>query len=892
MSLPQEVLDACAALTRRVEHLEYDKVAQALEITKLKRRVKKLEKGNRVKVLKLRRLKKVGTSQRIDTSKETMMNDASNQGKMIDEMDKDDAVALMDDKEEEAKVVKDDQVQGSQVEIYKIDLDHASKVLNVVTAASETVAAASTIISAVEPQVTAGTITAVPVRVDVASTRRRRKGVVIRDPEEESSTVIPADTKSKDKRKGIMVEEPKPLKKKQQVEMNEEYARKLHAELNKDIDWDVAIDHVKQKAKEDPTVQRYQAKFNSNIKFLLKTKEQIEEEESRAIQSINETRTQKATKRRKLNKEVEDLKRYLEIMPDEDDDVYTKATPLARKVPVVDYEIINLNNKPYYKIIRADGTHQLYISFLTLLKNFNREDLEALWSLVKESTMASAIICLADNQKLNFLKYIFDNIVKSLEGGVKFYMFPRFLQVFLDKQVEGMARHKELYIISSHTKKIFANMRRIRADFSGPLTSKPQKKQKPRRKQRKEAEVSHDKSEDEDYVPTPSSDPLPSGEDSSILNELMIFYIAYKNRGLKRLKKFGLVRRVKSPMEKDGLGAQEDASKQGRMIEEINQNAEIALDDKTQGRKNDDEMFGVDDLDGEEVVMETTTGVKDSVALTINVTKDEVTMAQALAALKSTKPKVVQSQIPIVSSSKDKGKAKMIEPEVPIKRKEQMRIDEEYARKLEVKEQEAPRLSRAQQDEEANNSWDNMQAMIDADILLAKKLQAKEREEFSEVQKARLLVEQIEKRKKHFAALRAREKRNKPPTKTQIKSQISTYLRHMGGYTQSHLKGMSFDKIKKLFNREMKKVDENVEPAINDSEELRKCIEIVPNDGDEVLIEATPISSRSPSIIDYKIHKEGKKTYFKIIRADGNSQVYQTFEKMFKNFNREDLEVL
>nr|GEY16473.1 reverse transcriptase domain-containing protein [Tanacetum cinerariifolium] len=60
----------------------------------------------------------------------------------------------------------------------------------------------------------------------------------------------------------------------------------------------------------------------------------------------------------------------------------------------------------------------------------------------------------------------------------------------------------------------------------------------------------------------------------------------------------------------------------------------------------------------------------------------------------------------------------------------------------------------------------------------------------------------------------------------------------------------------------------------------------------KVLIEATPISSRSPTIIDYKIHKEGKKTYFKIIRADGNSQVYQTFEKLFKNFNREDLEVL
>nr|GEW47046.1 reverse transcriptase domain-containing protein [Tanacetum cinerariifolium] len=71
-------------------------------------------------------------------------------------------------------------------------------------------------------------------------------------------------------------------------------------------------------------------------------------------------------------------KRHLEIIPDEDDDVYIEAIPLARKVPVVDYEIIHLNNKPHYKIIRADGTHQLFVSFMTLLKNFDREELESL----------------------------------------------------------------------------------------------------------------------------------------------------------------------------------------------------------------------------------------------------------------------------------------------------------------------------------------------------------------------------------------------------------------------------------------------------------------------------------------------------------------------------------
>nr|GFB45953.1 hypothetical protein [Tanacetum cinerariifolium] len=201
-----------------------------------------------------------------------------------------------------------------------------------------------------------------PARVPAAPSKRR-KGVIIRDPEEESvtSTIIPAETKSKDKGKGILVEEPKPLKKKQQIKQDEQYARELHDELNKDIDWDEAIDHVKRKAKEDPTVKRYQAmkrklqteaQARKNIMMYLKnvTKEQMEEEENRALQTINKTPVEKAGKRRKLNEEVEDLKRHLQIVPKEDEDVYTEATLLARKVPVVDYEIIEMNNKPYYKI--------------------------------------------------------------------------------------------------------------------------------------------------------------------------------------------------------------------------------------------------------------------------------------------------------------------------------------------------------------------------------------------------------------------------------------------------------------------------------------------------------------------------------------------------------------
>nr|GEY68827.1 hypothetical protein [Tanacetum cinerariifolium] len=170
-----------------------DKIAQALEITKLKHRVKKLERRN--KASKLKRLQKVGTAQRIETSDDTVMDNVSKQERMIVDVDADMDVNLND------VVAKD--VQDAEI----------------------------------------------------------GERVVIRDPEETTtpSTIIHSEAKSKDKGKGILVEEPKPLKKQAQIEQDKAYARELEAELNKNIDWDEVIDHVQRKQKEDNNVKRYQA---------------------------------------------------------------------------------------------------------------------------------------------------------------------------------------------------------------------------------------------------------------------------------------------------------------------------------------------------------------------------------------------------------------------------------------------------------------------------------------------------------------------------------------------------------------------------------------------------------------------------------------------------------
>nr|GEV01118.1 uncharacterized mitochondrial protein AtMg00810-like [Tanacetum cinerariifolium] len=327
MNLLQDLMDTFTALSRRVEHLELDKIAQALEITKLKRRVKKLERGNKVKVLKLKRLQKVGTTQRINTSDDTVMDDASNQGRINTDQD-----------------AKEDETKPAEVQEV-VEVVTTAKLIYEVTAPSDPITTAS-----ITVPVAAAILTIAPARATAAPSRRRN-GVVIRDLEESSpSTIIPAETIDHAKEDPAM-KKYQVLKKKPQTDGQ---ARKnMIVYLNNVASF--KMDYFKGMSYDDIR-PIFEAKFSSNVAFLQKTKEHIKEEDNRALKRLNETQAEKAAKRKKLDEEV----------------------------PVVGYEIINQNNKPYYKIIRADGTHQLYISFLTLLRNFNREDLEALWSLVKE----------------------------------------------------------------------------------------------------------------------------------------------------------------------------------------------------------------------------------------------------------------------------------------------------------------------------------------------------------------------------------------------------------------------------------------------------------------------------------------------------------------------------
>nr|GEY74505.1 hypothetical protein [Tanacetum cinerariifolium] len=334
-------------------------------------------------------------------------------------------------------------------------------------------------------------------------------------------------------------------------------------------------------------------------------------------------------------------------------------------------------------------------------------------------------------------------MVKHLDNGNKFLMYPRFVQVFLDKQVDEISKHNEIYVTPSHTKKVFSNMRRVGKDFfrkdtplfptmlvqaqgdigegstmpSAPQhtppiiqLSKPQKKQKPRKPRRQDPKETQpsglttnvaDEALNEENVPTQSNDPplsrvniLKSRKDRLNLNELMEIctklqqrVIDLENTKLFKLRKFqvGLYVEVESSAEEQSLG-EEDASKQERNIG--------VLDDEEVIVK---KVVAVKEVDAaqDQVSAVTTTVAK-------GLTVDDITLAKALEALKTLKPKI-------------RGTV----------------------------------------------------AKIEADFELAQRLQAQEQEQeqLTDDEKAKLFMEFLEKRRKFFAAKRAEKKRNRLPTK-------------------------------------------------------------------------------------------------------------------------------
>ncbi|GJU17752.1 hypothetical protein Tco_1145718 [Tanacetum coccineum] len=233
----------------------------------------------------------------------------------------------------------------------------------------------------------------------------------------------------------------------------------------------------------------------------------------------------------------------------------------------------------------------------------------------------------------------------------------------------------------------------------------------------------------------------------------------------------------------------------------------------------------------------------------------------------------------------------MIEPKTvkKLSKKDQLKLDEEVAQRLQAEFDKQERIEREKN--EANvaltEEWNDIQAKIRADQLLAERLQAREQEELTIEERAILFQKLLKKKRKHFAANRAKEKRNRPPTKAQQRSIMfeESLKKAKAEIAQESSSKRAGDELEQESIKKQK-VDEDKETA-----ELKSLMEVIP-DEEEVAIDVVPLATKPLTIVDWKIHTEGKKSYYQIIRADGSSKMYLVFSHMLKSFDREDLETL
>ncbi|GJS24394.1 ribonuclease H-like domain-containing protein [Tanacetum coccineum] len=312
---------------------------------------------------------------------------------------------------------------------------------------------------------------------------------------------------------------------------------------------------------------------------------------------------------------------------------------------------------------------------------------------------------------------------------------------------------------------------------------------------------------------------------------------------------------------------------------------------------------------------------------------EDITMAQTLIKMKEEKAKEKGVSIKDIEDSsrparsiltlkplptidpKDKGKSVLEEPEPA---KKMTRSDFDAAQ---IREEEASKAAIAE-------TYDEVQAGIDADALFAAKLQQEEREEYTIEERAKFLAETIAAQRKFRAAQRSAEIRSRPPTKSQLRNLMMTYLKNMGGYKHSQLKAKTFAEIQGLYERQKRVIDDfkpmDSDDAVKDSKEAagvhkQKVLEepnstkvevkqegheesIKKRPGRRLKMKATKKSKRQKTDADLE-EEEQLKDFLKIVpdeegiidyevlekRSDGISRWIKTFFEMVTRFDRLDL---
>nr|GEY66490.1 hypothetical protein [Tanacetum cinerariifolium] len=460
------------------------------------------------------------------------------------------------------------------------------------------------------------------------------------------------------------------------------------------------------------------------------------------------------------------------------------------------------------------------------------------------STMASDIICLATNQKFNFLRYILLSLVKNIEAGVPFFMFPRFVQLIINHKLGDMMHHKAIFATPSLTKTVFANMKRVGTGFSRevtplfdtvlvqaskevgilqadaqpipiptePSTSKPQKKHKLKRKHTKEPKTWREVLD------------IKSTYKSKIEKlESKVERLEEENKVLKELKVVHSTVDFDEPIMK-----KEESSKQGRKIADIDANVEINLE-KVQA-----EAYNLD-LDHQEKVLNM-----------LDVNDDEPTGVEEVVEV-FTAAKLITEVVTTVGVDVNAASVQ----DTPVTAAEATKVIVEV---LKLRKRRGVIIQDPEEIITTVTVQPKLEAELNADINWNAVIE--------KVKRSERLTDAVMK----YQALK-----RKPLTEAQARRNMIIYLKNMAGYKMNYFKGMSYGEIRPLFEKHYN----NNQGFINEVNEGIKVSEQEVRQEKEVEVEsskrkdATPLASKI-LIVDYKILTKRNRPYFKIIRADGN----------------------
>nr|GEU44664.1 hypothetical protein [Tanacetum cinerariifolium] len=328
-----ELMELCTNLQTRVIDLKKTKTTQALEITSLKRRVKKLEKKQRSRTHKLKRLYKVGLTARVDSSKDdqSLGKNASKQERKIHDIDADEDITLVND--------QDDADMFDVNNLHDINTDKQMVNVAQVSAAGKVNAASIAANLNAATKITTDEITLAQALMEIKTSKPKAKGIVLQEPkqilakesaqkEHEANIALIEewnDIHAKiDKRrkffpaKAIKEKRNKPPTQAQQIKIMCTYLKNVEGKKLKDL---------KNKSF-DSNQKMFDRAFNRVNTFVDFRTELVEGSSKRAREEL----TQGSSKKQKVddNKEIAELKDLIKIIPNEEE-VAIDAIPLAVK---------------------------------------------------------------------------------------------------------------------------------------------------------------------------------------------------------------------------------------------------------------------------------------------------------------------------------------------------------------------------------------------------------------------------------------------------------------------------------------------------------------------------------------------------------------------------------